>query len=367
MKGYATEVRITGMQDAIPGEGAEDIAVVNCTSRSKEDWCLDLSPFFLGPVNLYDGLIAMNFENAWQFAKVYDDMVDKNESPTQVYWKWAKEGWSLEKAKRFPMGPGAIPLYSWWNGEKLDYISARKKIYAPLYAELVTKTKGYARLKTMITCGKYKQVWLRDFDGYDHDELGMSLEEVLNEPRKKMGHGFVLKMLLTNDLCWKRDTVVKAVMQNKKQGLVSCGVLIRSKGMYLMCHATKNTPLSHTDKSWTIPKGMPEEGESFVQAAEREVKEETGLRLKLKSDKELCSYTVGKKEKKKTVHVFFHEDDTLANEELKCMSMIDESCMDKNLIGKPEVDGYKWMPWDMCRERAMNSQSAGIFKKKEPE
>lgn len=31
---------------------------------------LRLSPFFLGPVSLYDGHVAKNVENAWQYAKV---------------------------------------------------------------------------------------------------------------------------------------------------------------------------------------------------------------------------------------------------------------------------------------------------------
>jgi hypothetical protein len=36
-----------------------------------------------------------------------------------------------------------------------------------------------------------------DFDAYEYGS--MSLSEVLNNPAKSMGHGFVLAMLLTND------------------------------------------------------------------------------------------------------------------------------------------------------------------------
>jgi hypothetical protein len=39
---------------------------------------------------------------------------------------------------------------------------------------------------------------LRDWHGYDHEKLGLSLTDVFNNPRKKMGHAFVLKMLLTD-------------------------------------------------------------------------------------------------------------------------------------------------------------------------
>lgn len=37
---------------------------------------------------------------------------------------------------------------------------------------------------------------LWDFDGYDHQALGISLAEVIEDPRRKMGHAFVLAMLL---------------------------------------------------------------------------------------------------------------------------------------------------------------------------
>jgi len=36
---------------------------------------------------------------------------------------------------------------------------------------------------------------IRDFDGYDHDLLHMSLTEVLNFPNRKMGHAFVIKAI----------------------------------------------------------------------------------------------------------------------------------------------------------------------------
>jgi hypothetical protein len=58
-------------------------------------------------------------------------------SPSAQYWDWAKEGWANQKAERFPMGRGAKPEFSLWDGERLGYIDARKRIYAPLYARAV--------------------------------------------------------------------------------------------------------------------------------------------------------------------------------------------------------------------------------------
>ena len=172
--------------------------VVNTTSKAKNNWQTDLSPFHLGPCPLYDEYTAAVMENAWQYAKVYKQHTDAHGDPTEAYWDWAKEGWTSEVPVRYPMKRGARPEYSLWKSEKLGYIEARKRIYAPLYAEAVQKTKGWQRLVQLYN--ERDTVILRDYDGYRHDKENMSLSDVLNCPYKIMGHAFVLKMLLTNDL-----------------------------------------------------------------------------------------------------------------------------------------------------------------------
>jgi hypothetical protein len=37
---------------------------------------------------------------------------------------------------------------------------------------------------------------LVDFDAYDHRALGYSWADVMNDPERKMGHGFVLAMMI---------------------------------------------------------------------------------------------------------------------------------------------------------------------------
>jgi hypothetical protein len=41
---------------------------------------------------------------------------------------------------------------------------------------------------------------LRDFDAYDHRSLGYTWGDVMNDPHRKMGHGFVLAMMIGNVL-----------------------------------------------------------------------------------------------------------------------------------------------------------------------
>jgi len=180
----------------VPRTGQPGVEVVDTTS-SAADWRRDLSPFFLGPCQLYDNYTAQNVENAWQYAKVYAQHIENGE-PTQAYWDWAIAGWADPVARRYPMGRGAAPEYSLWDGQKLGYVEARKTIYGPLYAEAVRRTNGWQHLAGLYT--SCQELYLRDWDGWSMQKHGMAtLSDVLNNPNRKMGHAFVLKMLLEND------------------------------------------------------------------------------------------------------------------------------------------------------------------------
>jgi hypothetical protein len=182
-------IRVIGPKDKKP-EGC-----INTTSSSMLHWSKLLSPFYLGPVNLYGDHVAKNMENAWQYSKVYFCHADLNYNPTLAYWDWAKKGWNSEWAQRYPMGKNKKPLYSLWEGEKLGYIEARKQIYIPLYKQAVENTDSFKYLQQLYRFEK--ELTLFDYDGYDYLALGMTLEDVLNNPNRKMGHAFVLAMLLS--------------------------------------------------------------------------------------------------------------------------------------------------------------------------
>ena len=173
------------------------VVVVDTTSNTHPIY-RELSPFILSAPP------AKNFENLWQFSKVYKEHLGIGGLPTVEWYVWRKEGWADEVAHRYPMGKGRKPEYSFWNGEKLGYIEARKEIYAPVYAENVAKTESYKILREQYTeCNlRNKEMILLDYDAYDHIALGMSLEDVINDPSRKMGHAFVLIMMLTGSTIW---------------------------------------------------------------------------------------------------------------------------------------------------------------------
>eukprot|EP01118_Nematostelium_gracile_P000234 TRINITY_DN1022_c0_g1_i1.p1 TRINITY_DN1022_c0_g1~~TRINITY_DN1022_c0_g1_i1.p1 ORF type:complete len:220 (-),score=52.22 TRINITY_DN1022_c0_g1_i1:22-681(-) len=178
----------------------KSLPLVNTTSSSK-DVFKGLSPFFLGPVKVYGDHVAKNVENAWQFCKVYQDYANENGEPNEEYFKWAKEGFDDPKPHRFPMGRDARPLYSLFDGNHYDYVHARFYIYAPIYAKAVENTQAFKELQKLFE--KKGKICLLDHDGYDYPSYGLPLEDVIYYPHEKMGHSFVLAMMLMNKRVWE--------------------------------------------------------------------------------------------------------------------------------------------------------------------
>lgn len=152
----------------------------------------DLSPFMLVAPP------AKRFENLWQFSKVYKQHIGIDGLPNALWFDWRQKGFQDERAHRYPAGKGAVPEYSFWDGQKLQYIEARKQIYIPEYAKNVKLTQSYSILSRLYAEGQ--DIVLLDYDAYDHQSLGMTLVDVVNNPNRKMGHAFVLCIMLTKKL-----------------------------------------------------------------------------------------------------------------------------------------------------------------------
>lgn len=60
---------------------------------------------------------------------------------------------------------------------------------------MVGKTKAFSTLKNLYKTSK-EDIYLWDFDGYNHKKLGMTYEDAMNHPALKMGHAFVIAMLI---------------------------------------------------------------------------------------------------------------------------------------------------------------------------
>lgn len=113
---------------------------------------------------------------------------------------------------------------------------------------------------------------------------------------------------------------------------VSCGTLIVNRqGQLLLCHVT-NT--SH----WDIPKGMQDNGESALQTAMREMREETGLVFDADLFAELGCFDY---RPDKRLHLFrlFAPEGFASLDHLTC-----ESHFPHHRTGRPipEVDAFRW-------------------------
>lgn len=108
---------------------------------------------------------------------------------------------------------------------------------------------------------------------------------------------------------------------------VSCGIILTDGTQYLMCHPTGSY-------WWNIPKGVMDPGETYAEAAVRELKEETGLNASTK-DIDYLGYFSYKRDK--DLALFLMKVDTMPDvRQLFCASTFKQG--QKQL---PEMDAFQ--------------------------
>ena len=127
-------VRIFGMRGKRPADFTDPEVVVNCTSGASKEWERQLSPFFLGPCQLYDNFMSRTMENAWQYAKVYSRHLSEYSAASE-YWTWAQQGWANPRAVRFPMGRGAKPEFVFFIMNAENDSLCRSSVISPRYRD----------------------------------------------------------------------------------------------------------------------------------------------------------------------------------------------------------------------------------------
>lgn len=110
---------------------------------------------------------------------------------------------------------------------------------------------------------------------------------------------------------------------------ISAGVIIDCGDKILVGHATK-TP------RWDIFKGGVDEGETFEQAARRELQEEAGIVLAT-SLTFLGEFAYTKEKRLALFHAFVDQSD------IEMCDLVCTSYMSKMYGGIPEMDAYKWI------------------------
>jgi 8-oxo-dGTP pyrophosphatase MutT (NUDIX family) len=112
----------------------------------------------------------------------------------------------------------------------------------------------------------------------------------------------------------------------------SCGTLvINTQGQILLCHVTGTT-------HWDIPKGLRDPGESSIDAARRELREETGLEFDRAQFQEIGPFDY-RPDKRLHLYKVHTPEDFFDLAHLKCTSYFIHPVSRKEL---PEMDGFRW-------------------------
>ena len=119
---------------------------------------------------------------------------------------------------------------------------------------------------------------------------------------------------------------------------VTCAVIIIGDDEQILgCHSTGK---SFTLGSYDLPKGHSDEGEDDLDAAVREVKEETGWDISSFRDR-IVDLGIVQYVSKKDLHGFLLQ---LSNEELKDIDRLKcKSFFDRNGVKLPEVNGFRYI------------------------
>ena len=115
---------------------------------------------------------------------------------------------------------------------------------------------------------------------------------------------------------------------------LSCGVVILNREReLLLCHVTGQN-------HWDLPKGGIDPGETPIEAAVRETREESGLRLQPEALRDLGRFAYTNK---KNLHLFACLMPRFDLKELRCESRYLDRYSGRQL---PEMDGFGWFAFD---------------------
>lgn len=137
-----------------------------------------------------------------------------------------------------------------------------------------------------------------------------------------------------------------------KKAPITCGIYLYDKTSkkILICHAT-----NASWKTWSIPKGLKDEGEEDLDAAIRELEEETGISVNELDLNSVVTLTPVKytKQNKILQPFFIMAKKNLTAKTLKCTSMI------KGNI--PEIDKWAWVEPEGILKKLHESQQFHYF------
>ncbi len=195
-------ISVCGWKDAVP-EGTLKLCVGSWAPVMNAPGWRDL--WMLSPLSTVEGGVAVpglagvrsqTMENAWQFLKIW---------PGDGGWQRdvAMEAFRSTCAVRYPRGKGARAIGHHWgtDGGVLDYTTARKRIYVPAYAELLTVSDRRGLIERIRSAAETQPVAVWDPDSYDVRCAGMTdIAEAIDYEAKPFAHAFVVALAVQERL-----------------------------------------------------------------------------------------------------------------------------------------------------------------------
>ena len=121
--------------------------------------------------------------------------------------------------------------------------------------------------------------------------------------------------------------------------------LINEKNELLITH-----PTGMSKNSWSIPKGRAEDNELFIETIQRELYEETNLKIDFTNDYIVLPISVYKSNRKRLYSILYKVNSKDYKDiELRCDSIVEE-------LNIPENDIIKWLDFNKCYDLLFDSQ-----------
>jgi hypothetical protein len=111
----------------------------------------------------------------------------------------------MDKARRrsLPKAKYGYPIAGFYEGEVMDYISSRKRIYCPYYCKLIEDSPEY--LELLERRKNNENLLIVGPDGLDENIVltEVKLKELIDNPRIIFGHEAVIASMLLGYRVWR--------------------------------------------------------------------------------------------------------------------------------------------------------------------
>lgn len=161
--------------------------------------------------------MCQRFENYWQGSKVYDFDVIRGTIQESFFTRRAEMFANPKGKRRAVSRRGAKTVSAYYNGKLVPYLTARTKVYATVYSDLVKSLalEAWQRLLSMVEDGR--NVYILDYDGRDVDITHESMCTAILDASVPFGHGFVLACMLMGLKPWEDEGVLREISERESR------------------------------------------------------------------------------------------------------------------------------------------------------